>query len=274
MVDQGAGRFGHRRRQIHAARDALTAFAEQWRPVHPDLPTDPTHLAQQVRWLHGHHIEQQINTYATRSVTAAHPEADTARHAEHTARAAFEAAQKARRRLDTTLYTELRPYGRIAHLPQPAERFTTVTDELTAVEHDMTTATTRIDHLQTQPTIRDLTDASLDTEHDQWAADRAAQRQTATRQTQERCSNNNPAAPGRPSPATPSSTADPASGADHSAAHRPAPGRPAWCRDQWCGEGAPTVQRGAAPTRPTQRHGPSPAAPYPMNGRTDESRWA
>ena len=185
-LNQGAGRFGHRRRQVHTATDELTAFAERWRPVHPDLPTDPAEVAQQVAWLHGHHIDEQINTYATRSVTSAHPEAVTIRQVEHAARAAFEAAPKARRRFDTTLPTELRPYGRIAHLPDPVGRLTTVTDQLAAVEQNLTTATTRVDRLQNEPIFRTLLADGLETEHDRWAADRTAQRQTVARQTRER----------------------------------------------------------------------------------------
>jgi hypothetical protein len=165
VVDQGAGRLGQRRRQVHTATHELTAFAERWRPVHPDLPTDPVDLTQQLRWLHGCGIEQQINAYATHQVAMAHP--DT------------EAAEKARTRLDNTLYTELRTYGRAAHITDPSQRLTTVTDQLAALEHDLTTATTRVDHLQNQPAIRNLPAASLDTEHSQWSADRTAKRETA-----------------------------------------------------------------------------------------------
>jgi hypothetical protein len=201
VVDQGAGRFGQRRRQVHAATDELAAFAQSWLPIHPDLPTDPVELARQVRWLHGHRVEDQINAFATRQVTEAHPDADAARQTEHAARAAFETAQKARTRLDTTLYTELRPYGRAAHITDPGQRLTTVTNELADVEHDLTTATTRVGHLQNEPAIRDFPAASLDTEHSQWSADRAAKRETAARQAQalwQRQQQTHPIAPNHP----------------------------------------------------------------------------
>ncbi len=186
VVDEGAGRFGQRRRQVHAATDELTAFAQRWRPVHPDLPTDPAELARQVKWLHRRRVEEQINVYVTRQVARAHPDADASHQAEHAARAAFEAAEKARTRLDTALYAELRPYGRAARVTDPAQRLTTVTDELGVVERNLTTATTQVGRLQNEPAIRALPAASLDTEQDKWAADRAAQRQTAARQAQMR----------------------------------------------------------------------------------------
>ncbi len=184
VVDQGAGRFGQRRRQVHAATDDLTAFTQRWHPVHPDLPTDPAELARQVEWLHGRRVKEQIHAYATRQVAEAHPDADAVRRAERTAWTAFEVAKKARTRLDTTLYNELRPYGRAAHVADPGQRLTTVTDELAIVERDLTTATAQVDRLRNEPVIRALPSDGLKAEHGQWAADRAAQSQTAAREAQ------------------------------------------------------------------------------------------
>ncbi|MDX6307028.1 MAG: hypothetical protein QOI06_74, partial [Nocardioidaceae bacterium] len=187
VVDEGAGRFGQRRRQVHAATDELTTFAQRWRPVHPNLPTDPAELARQVRWLHGRRVEAQIDAYAARHVAEAHPDADAARQAEQAARAVFQAAQKARTRLETTMHAELRPYGRVAHVTEPDQRLTTVTDQLSAVEGDLRTATIRVGRLRDEQVIRTLPAGGLDTEQDHWAADRTAQRQTAARETQARC---------------------------------------------------------------------------------------
>ncbi len=187
VVDQGAGRFAQRRRQVHAATDELTAFVQRWRPVHPDLPTDPVELAQQMRWLHGHRIEAQIDAYAARHVAQAHSDADAARQSEHAASVAFEAAQKARTRLDNALYTELRPYGRAAHITDPGQRLTIVIDQLAVVEHDLATATTRVGGLHAEPAIRALSSGGLDTERNQWSADRAAHREAAARETRARC---------------------------------------------------------------------------------------
>jgi exodeoxyribonuclease V alpha subunit len=186
VVDQGAGRFGQRRRQVHAATDELTAFAERWRPVYPELPTAPVELARQVRWLHGRRVEERIDAYATRQVAEAHPDADAARHAEHGARAAFEAAEKTRTRLDTTLYGELRPYGRAAHITEPGQRLASLTDQLAAVEHDLHTVTTQVERLRDEPAVCALPAGGLDTEHNRWADDRAAQGEAAARQTQAR----------------------------------------------------------------------------------------
>ncbi|MGI8701682.1 MAG: hypothetical protein ACR2JU_10855 [Nocardioidaceae bacterium] len=186
VVDQGAGRLGQRRRQVHAATDQLAVFAQRWPPVHPDLPADPTELARQVKWLHGGRVEEQIDAYVTRQVAGAHPDADAARQAERTASTRLDRARKAGRQLDTTLHNELRPFGPAAHVADPGQRLTTVTDQLALIERNLTTATTRVDRLRSEPPIRALPSDGLKAEHDQWAADRAAKSQAAARQAQER----------------------------------------------------------------------------------------
>lgn len=198
VIDEGAGRFGQHRRQVQGATDALTAFAERWRPVHTDLPTAPVELARQVRLMRGRRVEEQLNAYVTHQVTEAHPHADGTRRAERSARATYEAARKTRTRLDNTLYTELRPLGWVAHVTEPAQRLTSVTDQLAVLEDDLATATTRLDRLQDEPVIRALPSGGLDTEHDRWAADRAAQRQAAVRKTQLRWQRQQQTQPIRP----------------------------------------------------------------------------
>ncbi len=184
--DQGPGRWGQRRRQVQAASSELAAFAERWRPVHPDLATGPVGLAQQVPRLHGREVEEQIDAYVTRRVTEAHPDADDARQAERTAWSAFEAAERARTRLDNTLSEKLRPYRRAAHVADPVERLTAVIEEMAVAERNLKIAKTRVGHLQNEPVIRALGAGGLDTEHSQWAADRAVQHETAAREPQAR----------------------------------------------------------------------------------------
>jgi exodeoxyribonuclease V alpha subunit len=54
VVRDGAGRLGQHRRQVREASNELTAFAERWHPVVPDLPTGPGELAEQVMGLRKH----------------------------------------------------------------------------------------------------------------------------------------------------------------------------------------------------------------------------
>jgi hypothetical protein len=184
VLAQGAGRFGQRRRQMHAASDQLTAFAEAWRPVHPDLPSDPVDLASQMGQLREGRVEREIDAYVIRVVADAHPESDTLRLGERTTLVAFQAVEQARTRLDNALYEQLRPYGRAGYVTDPDERLATLTDQLGVVEQDLQTATAQVHELRNEPAVRALHEGGLDTEHHQWVTDRAAQRDATARQAQ------------------------------------------------------------------------------------------
>jgi hypothetical protein len=186
ILREGTGRLGQRRRQVLNAEDDLTGFAERWRPVLPDLPTDPADLATQVRWLNRRWLQDQIDTYVDRAVAAAHPDAEQLRQAERDASAVYARAERSRVQLEAALEAELRPYRRAAHVCDPAGRLTAVTGELAEVERDLHTATARVRALVNEPTIRTLPDGGLDSERDRWAADRHTQQQTAARQAHER----------------------------------------------------------------------------------------
>ena len=140
VVRDGAGRLGQHRRQVREASNELTAFAQRWHPALPDLPTSPAELAEQVMWLHGRRVDDPINAYIARTVADAHPDADRIRDAERHAYTAYNRAEQARTQLDEIIYAELRPYGRAAHVRDPADRLTDVTAELADVERDLRTA--------------------------------------------------------------------------------------------------------------------------------------
>jgi hypothetical protein len=50
-VLDGPGRFGLHHRRVENATAELTQWADNWRPVVPDLPTDPDRLARTAAWL-------------------------------------------------------------------------------------------------------------------------------------------------------------------------------------------------------------------------------
>ena len=186
IVRQGAGRLGQRRRQFRDARADLTAFAERWHPVLADLPTDPAELAVDVPWLNGRRVEDQIGGFVAQQVAAAHPDAERIRHAEREAVEELEDAQRARTQLDNIRYAELLPYGRAAHLGDPGRRLTAVTAELANVERDLRTATSCVQAVSNEQSIRTLPNGGLDSEHDRWVADRRARQQADAREARER----------------------------------------------------------------------------------------
>ncbi len=186
VVRDGAGRLGQHRRQVREASNELTAFAQRWQPVVPDLPTSPGELSEQVMWLHGRRVDDSINAYITRTVADAHPDADQIRDAESHAYTAYNHAAQARTQLDEAMYAELRPYRHSAHARDATGRLDAVTDEVAGVEHELRTASARVQALALEPSIRTLPEGGLDGEHDQWTADRHARRQAATREANDR----------------------------------------------------------------------------------------
>jgi exodeoxyribonuclease V alpha subunit len=157
------------------AAGELTAFAEKWRVVHPDLASDPDRLATQVGFLHGRRIEDQTEAYIARQIQDAHPEADQIRQADHDTYAAYEQAQDAAARLDAQVYDEVRPHGRAAFLTdldEIGERLSSVAHESRQVSRDVDAVLIRVGRLQQEPSIRALPEDALATAHDQWAADR------------------------------------------------------------------------------------------------------
>lgn len=174
VVRDGAGRLGQHRRQVREASTELAAFAQRWHPAVPDLPTDPAELADQVMWLHGRLVEGPINAYIDRQVADAHPHADQICKAERDADTACNRAEGSRTQLQEAMHAELSPYGLTAHARDATGRLDAVVDELAAVEGDLRTASSRVQALTSEPSLRTLPTGGLDGEHDRWAADRLA----------------------------------------------------------------------------------------------------
>ncbi len=182
VLAEGAGRFGQRRRRFRDAAADLTAFADHWRHVYPDLATHPTHVADQIQWPDHDRVSEAINTYVTGQVAAAHPEADQIRQAELDATTAYQDAQRAREQLERTLRNQLRDHGRAAYFTDPHTVLAKATAWLADLRHQLHTATTRVRALEHEPAIRALPAATLDQERDRWADDRVNQQVAAAHQ--------------------------------------------------------------------------------------------
>jgi exodeoxyribonuclease V alpha subunit len=185
VVRDGAGRLGQHRRQVRDAAD-LAAFAARWHPALPNLATDPAEFATQVMWLHGRRVEGPINAFVARTVADTHPDADQLHETERVAHAAYERAERARTHLDEVRYAELRPHGQAAHTRDADSRLASVVDQLAGVEHDLHTATARVEVLTSEPRVQALPGGGPEGEHERWTADRVARQGTASREVKVR----------------------------------------------------------------------------------------
>jgi exodeoxyribonuclease V alpha subunit len=186
IVREGTGRLGQHRRQVRDAENYLTAFAEGWRPLVPELRTEPAELATEVGCLHGRRIEDEIDAFVAHQVAAAYPDADLTRQTEHQSKIAYERAERSRVQLDNAVHAELRGYGRAAHVRDPGNCLTEIAAALADVDRDLRTATSGVRALANEPSIRALPNGGLESERDRWAADRGARQQAAAREAKER----------------------------------------------------------------------------------------
>lgn len=173
------GPFGQNRRQIRDARDTLTSWAQRWRPILPDLATEPEAVRRDLdappEALRGECLRQAFAGTARQTVAQAHPEAEPLRTEAATTQQAAEEALGALTTLHTRLGEQLRPYrwarARADALPRALAE---IRGDLEAIEPVLEEARQEVERLRHAPEIRSLLPGQLDTEHDRWQADRTA----------------------------------------------------------------------------------------------------
>jgi conjugative relaxase-like TrwC/TraI family protein len=180
---EGPGLLGIRRGQVRNARADLTAWAERWRPVLPDLSTEPDQIRHQLdRTAAGpdeDRVRHAITSYAARYVEQAHPEAPLIRAEKIAAAQAADDAEAALSAFDNDFADQLRPYGRTALCSRPGEVLDEVRGELDAVTRDLDAADQQVRSLTRAPEIRALPLGRLDAARNTWASDRQAAHQAA-----------------------------------------------------------------------------------------------
>ena len=169
IVRDGAGRLGQRRRQVRDARHELTAFANAGTPSCRTCRPTPSSWRSKCPGC----TDRASKTRPRRSSRSRSPPPTPTRSGSATLHAKpwpqLRASNRVRTQLKNAMYTELRPYGRAAHVSNPRERLTNLTAELANVERDLRTATTRVRAISNEPSIRTLPNGGLDSEHHRWA---------------------------------------------------------------------------------------------------------
>ena len=180
----GPGRFGLHRRTVNEARDELRQWANNWRPVVPHIPTDPTQLAYLAAGSDTHQIHDAVHAYARAAADHAHPEHQAAIE---TAKATAEQAQQARatyRQAVENFDDQLARYGSLAYAPDPEARLARTEQEATALTVQADDARRQITTLLREPTLRSLPPDRIQTERDTWLHDRSTQHAAARRAAQ------------------------------------------------------------------------------------------
>jgi hypothetical protein len=188
-VRAGAGRLGQRRGQVRRAIVQLQEWAATWRPVLPDLPTDPQAIADTVTnpMLSGarERFQQRLPDYARQVAEQAHPELTQLRaHAtgadhreEQAARAYCEAALACSDRLAGS--------GRLGHVEDAEGLLAQAEQQIPETAAGLRQARARVAALQAEPAIRALPAGRLDAERELWHHDRHQARQHAREQARQ-----------------------------------------------------------------------------------------
>jgi hypothetical protein len=182
-IREGAGPLGLHRRQVRDAHDTLTAWAEKWRPLLPEMAADADQIAQQIRLQTGGfspgRVKGTITQVAERTTAQAHPDAETIRAQARAASQATDAADMALREFEGTLAEKLQPYARVAYHPDLAAALAETQADLDALTPQVRAADQRVQALTQAPEIRALPVGRLGAERDRWKTDRQAAQEAA-----------------------------------------------------------------------------------------------
>ncbi|HYO36908.1 MAG TPA: AAA family ATPase, partial [Geodermatophilus sp.] len=182
-LQQGPGRLGFRRAAVVRARDQLTAWADNWRPHLPTLPTDPDRIAQvtgrsddrPVLWA-------ALDASARRQAERAHPEcrdlravAGAAQRAHEQARHALAEARRGRDQRLARLGSTARAPHPTGRLPDPTGRLAELERDVAADRQELTDVRAHITRLLVEPSLTAQSRDRLDREREAWRAGREAE---------------------------------------------------------------------------------------------------
>jgi thymidine kinase len=177
-VRAGRGRFGYHRRVVRHAGDDLQQWANTWRPILPELPTDldgivavaaaPFDNTTQLHhafYQHGQRVAEHARPDLARARSAAQGAAATATQA-------WAALQNTENRYEQQLWR----YGTLARTPHPRQALDRLTDRIADTQRRLEHARADLASLAREPALRTLPPDRLKAERDTWQTQLAAQR--------------------------------------------------------------------------------------------------
>jgi exodeoxyribonuclease V alpha subunit len=175
IVRAGSGWLGQRHKAVAAAREHLSAWAERWRPLVPDLPVDTAGLLARLdRYEYRPRLWEQLDPEARRRAAAEHPDAVAARHTAQVAEQTEHAAWQSYHDTDQHYRNALAHYGNLAHTEHPERKLADLNHCVTATTDRLHTAQDQIESLLAEPALRALPPDRIPHERDRWHADRDA----------------------------------------------------------------------------------------------------
>jgi len=178
-IRHGNGRFGRHRADLRQARAYLQEWAQTWRPVLTQLPVDVDELAAAMPYTATSQLHEAITSHAQNTAEQAHPNHGQLRTAAQSATARAHEAHDARAGAAGSLSRSLEGFGSLAYTGDPTGGLAETEHAITELTVDLGRARERVGAMRREPAIRTLTPGRLQTERENWQAQRAeAQKQT------------------------------------------------------------------------------------------------
>jgi len=177
-IRRGNGRFGRVRGDVRQARAHLQEWAQTWRPVLPQLPVDVDELAAAMPYTATSQLHQAITNHAKNTAEQAHPDHRQLRTAAQSATAQAHEADNARAAAARSCSRSLDRFGSLAYTDDPTRRLAETEHAITELTVELGRARERVGALRQEPAIRTLTPGRLQTERENWRAQRAAAQET------------------------------------------------------------------------------------------------
>jgi hypothetical protein len=158
------------------ANDPLTAWADNWRPHLPTLPTDPDRIAQ----VTGRSDDRPalwvaIDASARRQAERGHPESRELRAVAGAAQCAHEQAPRAFAEARRGRDQRLARFGSTARAPDPTGRLAELERDVAADRQELTDVRAQITRLIAEPSLLAQSRDRLDREREAWRAGREAE---------------------------------------------------------------------------------------------------
>jgi exodeoxyribonuclease V alpha subunit len=169
----GSGRFGRQRGDVRQARAHLQDWAQTWRPVLPQLPAGVDELAAAMPYTATSTLHQAITSHAQNTAEQALPDHRQLTAAAQSATAAAHESDQARSAAAGALSRRLAGFGSLAYTDDPTRRLAETEHAAAELTVDLGGARERVGALRQEPAIRTLTPGRLQSERENWQAQRA-----------------------------------------------------------------------------------------------------
>ena len=169
----GSRRFGRHRGDVRQARAHLQEWAQTWRPALPQLPAGVEELAAAMPYTATSALHQAITSHAQNTAEQAHPDHRQLAAAAQSATAQAHEADDARAAAAGSLSRRLAGFGNLVYTDDPTGRLAETEHAAAELSDQVRRARERVGALRQEPAIRTLTPGRLQTERENWQAQRA-----------------------------------------------------------------------------------------------------